>query len=256
MNVGVALYSSETRFLRAVCATNYERITRVFNRIDGNRFRQTVRYIQDQINLIGDELPSELLFEPGLALAALLSRVLPPDDSSFQFSEAGVGLSSNLEATLGDLFDRYVEQYAELDSARREDEEIWRVFREPLERRHVVERLVPKRIVAEDYEYEFERSWKNEVWHVCEPVSLDLIKASSILEKANRWVGRATSLLDSKEKFRIHMLLGEPRDSSLKATFVKAQNILNKMPGQKELIKERSGGFRGRSCVTAPRTLP
>ena len=59
-----------------------------------------------------------------------------------------------------------------------------------------------------------------------------------MLDKANRWVGRATSLMDSSDPFRIHMLLGEPTDERLKATFVKAQNILNKMPGKKEFIRE------------------
>jgi hypothetical protein len=59
-----------------------------------------------------------------------------------------------------------------------------------------------------------------------------------MLEKANRWVGRATSLLDSSEPFQIHMLLGEPSDGRLKESFIKAQNILNKMPGRKEFIHE------------------
>lgn len=98
--------------------------------------------------------------------------------------------------------------------------------------------LSPKRIVASSYDYEFERSWKNEIWHVLEPVSFDMVEGGSMLEKANRWVGRATSLLDSSEPFRIHMLLGEPTDERLKGTFIKAENILNKMPGRKEFIRE------------------
>jgi hypothetical protein len=121
---------------------------------------------------------------------------------------------------------------------RRDDEDVWKVFREPLEKRHLTSHLTPKRIVASSYDYEFERSWKNEIWHVCEPVSFDMVDAGSILDKANRWVGRATSLNDSSEQFKIHMLLGEPQDDRLQNTFVKAQNILNKMPGQKEFIRE------------------
>jgi Protein of unknown function (DUF3037) len=239
LNIGVVIYSREAKFLRAVCTTNYGRITRMFARIDGNRFRQMIRYIQGQVNNLGDDLPSELPFEPGPAIEALLAKVLPPDDSSFQFSPAGVGLASDLERTLADLFERYVERYSTLaDTPRRDEEEVWRVFREPLERRHLTEKLTPKRVVAQNYEYEFQHAWKNGVWHLYEPVSFDLIEASSILEKANRWVGRATSLSDSKEKFHIHMLLGEPQDSSLRAAFQKARNILSKMPGEKELVRE------------------
>jgi hypothetical protein len=237
-NIGVAVYSSEARFLRAMCATNYGRITRMFARIDGNRFRQVTRYVQEQLTAIGERLPAHLPFESGPSIETLLEKVLPRDDSSFQFSPPGAGLSSDLERTLGELYDRYVEQYSGTGESGRDEEAVWRVFREPLERRNLASHLIPKRIVAPNYEYEFDHSWKNEVWHVCEPVSFDLIEPHSILEKANRWVGRAASLSDSREKFHIHVLLGEPQDRKLEEVFKKAQNILNKMPGRKDFIKE------------------
>src|SRR5258706_16421640 len=86
VNIGVAVYSREARFLSAKCATHYSRITKMFAKIDGNRFRQLTCYIQEQIGAMGASLPSELPFEPGLAIEQLLARVLPPDDSSVQFS--------------------------------------------------------------------------------------------------------------------------------------------------------------------------
>jgi hypothetical protein len=239
INIGVAVYSRDAGFLRAICTTHYARITRMFTKIDGNRFRQLTRYIQEQVSAIGESLPTELPFEPGRAIEQLLAKVLPPDDSSVQFSSAGVGLSHDLEKTTAELFDRYVERYAlTSDASRRDDEDIWRTFRESLERRHVTAHLAPKRIVAPDYEYEFQRAWKNRLWHVYEPVSFDMVDGGSIVEKANRWVGRATSLNDSPERFKIHLLLGEPQDSRLQGMFIKAQNILRKMPGEYELIPE------------------
>jgi hypothetical protein len=241
INIGIAVYSREANFLHAICTTHYARITRMFTKIDGNRFRQLTRYIQEQINAIGSSLPSELPFEPGRAIEQLLSRVLPPDDSSMQFSHAGVGLSHDLKKTSEELFDRYVERYSlSGESSGRDDEEIWRTFREQLERRDVnaTAYLVPKRIVAPNYDYEFQRAWKNSMWHLYEPVSFDVMDGGWIVEKAVRWVGRATSLNDSAENFKIHLLLGEPQDSRLQSSFVRAQNILNKMPGKKELITE------------------
>jgi hypothetical protein len=239
INIGVAVFSPEAKYLRAVCTTSYGRITQMFQKIEGQRFRELSRYIQNQICAAGQEYESALPFEAGPTIEHLLARVLPPDDSAIQFSKAGVGLSSDLDRTLNELFQRHVEQYAASgESPRRSDEDVWRVFREPLDRVLVTPRLKPKRIVAPSYEYEFERSWKNEIWHVYEPVSFDMVEAASMLDKANRWVGRATSLLDSSDPFRIYMLLGEPADDRLKATFVKAQNILSKMPGRKDFIRE------------------
>jgi hypothetical protein len=239
-NVGIALYSRQRRYLNAVCTNSYGRIAKMFGgRIDGNKFRQSTRYIQERLQGLGQNLSTDLPFEPTTALDRLLAMVLPPDDSAFQFSPGGVGLSENLDETLRNLFVRFVERYSTFsESTPRDDDEIWRVYRMPLERRHVAGYLIPKRIVAPNYDYEFQHSWKNEAWRVYEPVSFDLLEATSILDKANRWVGRATSLSDSQEKFKMYLLLGEPHESGLKSAFTKAQNILHKMPGNPELIKE------------------
>ena len=191
INIGVAMYSPERGFLRATCATHYARITRMFTKIDGNRFRQTMRYIQEQINALGTQM-SQLSFEPMGTIDQLLARVLPPDDSSVQFSPAAVGLSRDLDRTLGELFERYINRYASSsETARRDDEDVWRgTFREALLTRAVSAALAPKRIVAPNYEYEFQHAWKNSVWHLYEPVSFDLAHGGSMVEKANRWLGR------------------------------------------------------------------
>lgn len=238
-NVGVAIYSREARYLDAICAANYSRISNMFGEIDGNKFRQTTRYIQERLRNIGGELSKGLPFETNKPIEGILAMVLPPDDSAFQFSRAGTGISHDLDKELKGLFARFVERYSSHpESTPRDDDEIWKVYRKPLERRHVVEYLAPKRIVAPNYDYEFQHSWKNQAWRVYEPVSFDLLEATTILDKANRWLGRAANLADSKEKFKMYMLLGEPRESKLKAAFVKAQNILHKMPGEHELVKE------------------
>lgn len=241
VNIGVVVYSKEARYLRAHCTTHYARISSLFTKIDGNRFRSLTRYIQDQVNAIGDGLASGLPFDPARTMEQLLARVLPPDDSALQFSAPpGAGLSRDLDKTLADLFERYVERYAlRAGASRRDDEDIWRTFREPLEQRHVAAGLQPKRIAGADYEHDFQRAWKNEIWHVYEPVSFDLLDSGSIVDKANRWLGRATSLADASETFAIHFLLGEPQDRSLTTAFSKARNILGKIPTQKELVSEQ-----------------
>ncbi|HTS60972.1 MAG TPA: DUF3037 domain-containing protein [Candidatus Acidoferrales bacterium] len=239
INIGVAVFSPEEQFLRAICTTSYGRITHMFQRIDGQRFRQLSRYIQDQICAAESDYKGALPFEAAPALEQLLAKVLPPDDSAIQFSKAGVGLSGDLDRTLRELYHRHVEQYAASgESPRRTDEDVWRVFREPLDRALVTPRLKPKRIVAPNFDYEFERAWKNRRWHVYEPLSFDLVEASSMLMKANRWLGQATSLMESSDPFKIHFMLGEPQDERLKGAFTKAENILNMIPAPKEFIRE------------------
>jgi hypothetical protein len=188
---------------------------------------------------IGEDLSASLPFDSRAKLEKLLALVLPLDDSAFQFSPVGAGISPDLDATLKEIFTRFVEMYSSpSESPHRDDDEVWKVYRGPLERREIIPYLNPKKIISPNYDYEFKHSWKNATWHVCEPVSFDLLEPTSILDKANRWLGRATSLADSSEKFKMYILLGEPQSSGLKNAFVKAQNILHKMPGEKELIRE------------------
>lgn len=211
-NIGVAVYSREQSYLNARCEIHYARITNIFGKIDGDRFRQTTRYIQERVQRLGQDLDSSLPFESEFTIEGLLAKVLPPDDSAFQFSAAGVGLSADLDETLKELYVRFVERYStRAESPHRDDEEVWKVYREPLERHHVISSLTPKRIVSPNFDYEFQHSWKNERWHVYEPISFDLIEATSILDKANRWLGRGMSLADSHEMFKMYLLLGSRR---------------------------------------------
>ena len=59
-----------------------------------------------------------------------------------------------------------------------------------------------------------------------------------IVEKATHWRGRMTTLADSNEKFKLHILLGQPHESKLREAFVKAKNILHKIPGKPEFVDE------------------
>ena len=87
-------------------------------------------------------------------------------------------------------------------------------------------------------EYDFRFAWKNDIWHLYEPVSFDLVDPGSIREKANKWLGRGVALDDSREKFKIHFLLGEPRQDETRKAFENAIHLLSKVPGQKELVRE------------------
>jgi len=62
--------------------------------------------------------------------------------------------------------------------------------------------------------------------------------AASILDKANRWLGRVMNLQDAPDTFRLHLLLGEPSLERLRPAHTKAENILHKMPGDPVFVRE------------------
>lgn len=238
-NVGVVLYAPEQRLLAARFTTSYERLSAIFLRIDHTHFRALMRYLANRFEELSEELRDGLELPALTGLGELVRRVLPPDDSSLQWSEPGGGFTENAEETLRDRFNRLVERYvrgSELPS--RTDDEIARPFKATLEKRHLTQKVRQKRIEARDYQYEFQFGWKNSVWHVYEPVSFDLMNPGSIVEKANTWLGRGTALQDSPERFKIHFLLGEPKLPGNQKAFEHAQHLLKKIPGHPQLVRE------------------
>lgn len=238
-NVGVVLFSPEMQYLDAACVSNYGRLTKMFVKVDGARFRELTRHVQTQIQATGEELRRGHEFVSGLSFDAVLARIIPPDDMSFAFTAAGVGFSEDFDKTLRELYSRFVLKYAGVNEIqRRTDDDIWRVYRKHFEHRHVTKNFVSKRIAATDFEYNFHHSWRNETWHLYEPMSFDMTNEDDILNKANKWLGRATVLQSSPDSWKMHVLLGEPRDSKLESAYVKAENILNKMTAPHEFISE------------------
>jgi hypothetical protein len=244
INVGVVLYSREGCYASALCRSTFGRLSRTFPGMDGDSFKSLMRFVQSRIEEIGDGLKKELPLNGHPATVMDVAHaVLPPDDSSLQWSPPGSGLSESLSHTLEGLFERLVIRYDERpQQERRSDEEVWRKYRRSLENRHVLKHLQPKKISVQDDEVEFQYAWKNGVWHCLEPVSFDLSSADSIREKAHKWLGQLLSVKDAREQFKVYLLLGEPQQEALRPAFDRAVSILHRLPVASEVIREASAG--------------
>lgn len=236
-NIGIVLYAPEARFLDARFTTSYERLNAIFLKIDHPHFRALMRYMTNRFEEVGTEIRDGLQVPPVNALSDIVKQVLPPDDSSLQWSPQSGGFTDDPAQTVGELYKRLVERFiAGSEQVSRSDEEIGKPFKAKLGK--TAEKLAEKTIETEDYQYDFRFAWKNNVWHLYEPVSFDLVDPGSIREKANKWLGRGVALHESPERFKIHFLLGEPRQAETKAAFENAIHLLNKIPGQKALVRE------------------
>jgi len=236
-NIGVVVYAPDERFLEARFATSYERLNAIFLKIDHLHFRALMRYMTNRFEELGAEVRDGLHVQPVTALSEVVKQVLPPDDSSLQWSQQGGGITDDPSRVLGDLYKRMVERFVSgATQVSRTDEEIAKPFRAKLGR--AATKLAEKTIETKDYRYDFNLAWKNDIWHLYEPVSFDLIDPNSIREKANRWLGRGVALNDARERFKIHFLLGEPRQPGTTEAFQNALHLLQKIPGQKELVRE------------------
>ena len=241
VNMGVALYAPEAKYISAICSPRYGRLSKMFLDVNGDHLRSVMRYIQARFEEHATKFNSELpLAGKPKGILEIAHSILPPDDSSLQWSEPNGGITENPAATLDQLYARLVEKYEQREKLpSRQDDDVWKIFPKELETKQVLARMQPKRIIAKDYDHEFEHAWRNGTWNLYQPISMDLLDADSILDKANRWLGRATNLKDSDDQFHLWVLLGEPRIEKLRPAFTKAMNILHKMPVRKDFIGEK-----------------
>ena len=136
INIGVVLYSPGNCFLQAKFTSRYGRISKMFGRIDGASFRATVSYIERRISDVNERMTRGLLFrDPKQNLENILNEVVPPDDTAIRFVFGGVGMTEDPVRSLDELFQRYVVRYENPSEYEHRDEnDVWRVFQEPLTR--------------------------------------------------------------------------------------------------------------------------
>jgi len=240
VNVGVVVFSKGL-FAKAQCLKTYGRITKVFPGAHGKSILHRVRSIESRINGIGDTMAHELELQVSpKSIEEIVHAVLPQDDSSLQWSSSGSGVAENLNVVLDELFKRMVLLYDDPSKSEgRSDEEIWRIYKREFESRSVLKDLKQKTIAVSDDAIDFPHAWKNERWHCLQALSFDLSSADGIREKAHNWLGKMASVKDASERFKVYVLLGEPRDKRLHDAYTRAVGILGRIPVESQIVTEK-----------------
>ena len=239
VNVGVALYAPQARYLSAMCRPTYGRLSKVFPGLNHEHFKALMRHIQNSFEVRGERLSSELQLTSPSGVLEIAQSVLPKDDSSLQWSPSGSGRTDDPAQALEKLFSRMVMRYEDKHiSHGRTEDDVWRHFKRDLEERKVLQHFQPKMIAVQDDEIEFQHCWKNGKWHCLEPISFDLAAADSIRDKAHRWLGQMASVQGAADPFKLYLLVGAPQQDNLQPAFQSAMSILRKIPGEKEIVLE------------------
>lgn len=250
LNVGVVLYSKEARYLDALINKRYGRISRAFDGVRREEYVRMVASVEKQISQLSLKLKRVELFDNyPESVEALLKSVLPPNDSSLKFDNYGGGVVEDLESELQRLSSRLVERHEGKEAPeRRRDNEVWHDYAKLFSNYKIMDYLVTKELGSSQYTYTFTHAYKNEKWHPIEPISFDMSDANYILEKANKWIGRAAMLADSEEIGKLYLVLGQPsRPDLLQAYETAAKNLETKIAMPVKVVREEDSQEFARS---------
>lgn len=238
-NVGVVLLCPELRYADAILSPTCGRLTQMFPGMDKNHYREVIRHLQARFDMEASKIREELDYGTPETAEALATSVIGRDDNSFQWSPMGSGICGDPAEKLEAIFHRMVTRYEnQSQSQSRNDDQIWRGFKTRFEERKILSRFTTKVIESRDLEVEFSHAWKNQQWHCMEALSFDLMQGQSIKDKANTWLGRITSIKESREPFKVYYLVGEPQLESSKRSFEQALNILHMTPVEHDIVRE------------------
>lgn len=241
LNVGILLCGAEEPFLGLMLEYHYERLSSTFVDFDGEHYKRVLRQLETAVANLGKRPTGSLiqLDEPLADVGQVIALLMPDRDTSIQFGTMLAGITDDLDRELKHIYRRMVSsQYETHKGEKRTDEEVWRVYQSSLMRQHVFSRLKPKVFSTEDYTLKFDHAFKNERWHVLEPVSLDYVRPEGLQDRATKILGQATALEDNPEIGKMYLLLGPPKKKEHQAAYTKAKHLLEKIPIEHELIEE------------------
>lgn len=242
VNIGVVLYAPAFKYLRARCTHRYGRASSFFGGVDGHHFRSTVTHVKRVLDSESRAMQGFAFDKPAADAFEVIRPLFVIDDSALQFAAGGGGLTRDPEATLEELYERFIGRYEPEPRQRRKEEDIWRGVKSQLEARGVAEQLQPYRVDAKLISHQFEHSIKNGKWHAIEPLSFDLAEADSLRSKAVRWLGLTQALSDAAEDVRILYVTASPGDRKLESAYQDALGLLGSSAIEHEIVDESEAG--------------
>src|SRR2546427_12341814 len=101
VNMGLALYAPEAKYVSAIRNPRYGRLSKLFLDVNGEHLRSVMRYIQARFEEYSTKLNGELPLDgrPRSVMEIAMS-ILPKDDSSLQWSEPNGGCCGGPGATI------------------------------------------------------------------------------------------------------------------------------------------------------------
>jgi hypothetical protein len=206
VNIGVVVFQPETRFLKSQFLGRFGRISQFFNDVNGYYLLTSLKNFEKQIDIISNR-NSELFYNYG-NINEITEAILPKDDSALECSEIFYGIDLNYDSALTDIFERFVNKYyPESETDTHDDKYVWKnVYKKYFDRLEITKKLKSHSVQTAHDIIQFDKAWKNGIWHCYQALSFDLKRVDTIKNKVYKWSGILNELDNSNEEIFIHFL--------------------------------------------------
>jgi Protein of unknown function (DUF3037) len=226
VNVGVVVHAESG--LKSKFRSTYGRVSSVFPGLDEKAFKDALRAVHNAIEKLEKSEKSAGFFQSSPDAMTFARKAMVADDSSFQWSPPGSGVTRDAVATLNQLYDRFVTRHEKHGARRRDDADVWKPIRQKLEELNVADKFHERTFRGSVEEITLEHAWKNGKWHVIYAVSLDLADADGVKAKAHRIRGHLDSVNDGLvDELALNVVLGRPTNVDLMHAYNTARKILD-----------------------------
>ena len=214
-------------------------------------YYKTFANITSRLNA-NPEIFADLSFSLDNSLKQFIeSELLPPDSSALQFGQIKVGIiyTDNYDDILSDLYNLYFTVFEHtsnlqprIDEAqllqkyktliREFDTEIFESPNEKLKLNYIIK-------PSDTKEFKFDIAWQNQTLNLVKPISFDVKRHETIINKAYRFYGQFMDLENFAESqnYRFDLLLARPKAKALFRYYDNAISLLAQ-PKQVKLIEE------------------
>ncbi len=240
VNVGILFIFFEDSKVVFSFPKSLARLSALYSDVDLPDIKRYLAAFQSRAN----KLSSKNLFVAATGDNLIEKKFLIADANSFFFSDFKVGVYDIVEETVAHFKSQYFAYYGDLlETGRKDDDYLVRKFikgvsqidKSPFYKKNVP--ISNGRVTAK-----FDIAWQNGTTNYAKALSFDYVEPQTIQRKAVQWFGEMVQLninnsnLDNK---RFDFWLGEPSNRQLFREYDKAVDILESIPQNKRIIKEK-----------------
>ena len=241
-NLGVVLFSPG-RPLEVRMTSTLARPSRFFGGIEFRHLRGLLDRLTRALEKTDTGARQMDFLKAGLEIHEVTARLLASDVSSLRWADVGAGVTDDLKAEADRQFERLITRFeVERESSSRTSEEVWTGYQTHFKRAGVLKNLHPLIIETQDFQHQFDHTWKNGCVQIIEPVSLDYEDPDYIVRRGSHWLGIGAALGDAKEQHKFTFLLGLPKESKARKAADKARNLIAKIDSSVSFVEEKEAG--------------